>query len=81
MRDEARHTENSATLHFLRKAGMHRDALQKFAKLLSEGSGTGEEQKRMLKKQRYCLMREIHAKQQFVDRIDYILYQMAKERR
>lgn len=78
MRESQANAETCATLNFLREAGMEHEALQEFANLLSEGSETWAEQKRMLKKQRYCLMKEIHCKQQSVDRIDYILYQMEK---
>lgn len=46
---------------------------------LNENVKTKEEKIRILRKNRAELMDEIHRKQQLLDQLDYMLYEMKKE--
>ena len=52
--------------------------LGEIEKLLNEKGKTKEEQIRIIRKERGCLLEEIHRKQQLLDRLDYMLYEMKK---
>lgn len=49
-------------------------------KPLANTTRTKEEKLRILKKQRFELLDEIHAKQQALDRLDYKIHKMKKEK-
>lgn len=50
--------------------------LGEIEKLLNEKDKTKEEQVRILRKERGRLLEEIHEKQQLLDRLDYMLYEI-----
>lgn len=50
--------------------------LEKIAKQLEKNGNTKEEQIRIIRKGRAELLDEIHEKQQQLNRLDYMLYQM-----
>ena len=47
--------------------------------VLTENTGTDEEQIRMLRKKRRLLLGEIHKKQQLLDKIDFMIWNKKKE--
>ncbi len=61
-------------LYFLEKAGMDLDTLKRFVKLSEKGSST--EQIQLLRKCRHQLLEEIHRKQQSLDQLDYLIYEI-----
>lgn len=64
----------------LQKAGMDLASLKRFVNLLEKGASTKEEQIRILRKCRFQLMDEIHGKQQSVDHLDYLIYEIKKQK-
>lgn len=50
--------------------------LEEVTRQLEKHGNTKEEQIRIIRKSRAQLLDEIHGKQQLLDRLDYILYQM-----
>lgn len=50
--------------------------LEEVTKQLEKHGNTKEEQIRIIRKSRAQLLDEIHGKQQLLDRLDYMLYQM-----
>lgn len=50
--------------------------LEEIEKLLNEKVKTKEEKIRIIRKARGCLLEEIHGKQQLLDRLDYMLYEI-----
>lgn len=52
---------------------------EEIEKLLNEKEKTTEEQIRIIRKERSRLLEEIHGKQQLLDRLDYMLYEMKKK--
>ena len=74
-------TEIQRVLHLysLQKAGMDLASLKRFVGLLEKGANTKEEQIRLLRKCRFQLMDEIHGKQQSVDHLDYLIYEIKKQ--
>ncbi len=63
---------------FLEKAGMNLEALKHFVALRNQETDTTAEQIRILRKYRYRLLEEIHGKQQALDQLDYLLYEIKK---
>lgn len=53
--------------------------LTEITEQLNENGKTKEERIRILRKIRAQLMDEIHGKQQLLDQLDYMLYEMKKE--
>lgn len=54
-------------------------ALTEIMEQLKENGKTKEERIRILRKNRAQLMDEIHGKQQLLDQLDYMLYEMKRE--
>lgn len=52
--------------------------LEEITKQLEKNGNTKEEQIRIIRKNRAQLLDEIHGKQQLLDRLDYMLYQLKK---
>lgn len=52
--------------------------LEEIPKLIKEDGKTKEERIRILRKYRAQLLDEIHGKQQLLDQLDYILYEIKK---
>ena len=52
--------------------------LGEITKQIEENGRTKEEKIRILKKNRAQLLEEIHGKQQLLDQLDYMLYEMKK---
>lgn len=65
-------------IHDLLEAGMEVDAVQEYLQLLHQKNEDKTEQIRVLRKQRYALMEEIHHKQQCLDRLDYMVNEIRK---
>lgn len=63
-------------LYISRRSGM---TLGEIERLLKEKEKTREEQIRIIRKERGRLLEEIHGKQQQLDRLDYMLYEMKKK--
>lgn len=53
--------------------------LTEITKQLNENEKTKEEKIKILRKSRVQLIDEIHGKQQLLDQLDYMLYEMKKE--
>lgn len=53
--------------------------LTEITKQLNENEKTKEEKIKILRKSRAQLIDEIHKKQQLLDQLDYMLYEMKKE--
>lgn len=54
------------------------EELNHFLQLFDPAAGTKEEQIRMLKKQRYQLLDDIHQRQRLLDRLDYLIHEMKR---
>lgn len=65
--------------HFLTEAGMDTDTLKRLIGLMENKEGTGEEQARILRKCRCRLLGEIHTKQQLLDKMDYLIYEIKSQ--
>lgn len=63
------------TLH---EIGFDSEEVERYMRLLLEGDSTEEECLKMLDKQRGFTLDEIHFKQQQLDRLDYVRYQIEK---
>lgn len=66
-------------IHSLLKAGFDVDSLKKYFSLSGHGSADNEERIRLLRKQRYQLLEEIHGKQQSLDELDYMIEKIRRE--
>lgn len=77
------YTENelhkAGVIHALLKTGIDMNALGKYMELLHGKTENKEEQIRILRKQRYRLLEEIHCKQQSLDELDYMIDRIKKE--
>ncbi len=62
----------------LLEAGMVVGAVQEYLQLLRKKNAGKTEQIRLLRKQRFELMEEIHHKQQCLDRLDYMVGEIRK---
>jgi len=67
-------------IHFLLKSGMSMDVLKKYLRLLNDKTESKEEQIRILRKQRYQLLDDIHDKQQTLDELDYMIQEVKKKK-
>lgn len=63
-------------IRFLTGAGLQLDDLKHFLQMRNQDAGSKEEQIRILKKQRYRLLDDIHRKQQLLDRLDYLIHEI-----
>lgn len=57
----------------LLSAGFTPEEIKRYLALAGNG-GTGEEQVRMLRKQRFSLLDDIHKKQQLLDNLDFMIW-------
>lgn len=60
-------------IHSLVKSGMDMETLKKYLRLLNDETSSKEEQIRILRKQRYQLLDDIHDKQRTLDELDYVI--------
>ncbi len=60
-------------IHSLLKSGMDTETLKKYLRLLKDKTSNKEEQIRILRKQRYRLLDDIHDRQQTLDELDYLI--------
>lgn len=65
-------------IHSLLKAGMDVNILRRYLQLLHRKIESKDEQIRILKKQRYQLLEEIHCKQQSLDELDYMIDEIGR---
>lgn len=66
---------------FLLKAGMDTDMLKQYSRLVQSRTNTAFEQIKILRKCRYRLLEEIHKKQQVLDQLDYLIYEIRQQHR
>lgn len=66
-------------IHFLLKAGFDIDSLKKYFSLSDYDAADNKKKIRLLRKQRYQLLDEIHGKQQSLDELDYMIEKIRKE--
>lgn len=62
----------------LLKTGLNMDALKKYLSLPENKTGSKEERIKMLRKQRFKLLDDIHEKQQSLDKLDYMIDKIKK---
>lgn len=67
-----------ALIQSLLKAGFETNALKKYLVLRNENKEDRKEKIRLLRKQRFQLLDEIHDKQQSLDEIDYMIERIRK---
>ena len=67
--------------YFLSKAGMAPDTVKYFAALQMSEEDTSAEEIRLLRKCRFQLLEEIHEKQQMLDQLDYLAYEIKNRQR
>lgn len=65
-------------IHVLIQSGMKPEDLQIFLRLSEKNAQSRTEKMKILRKCRAELLEEIHRKQQFLDRIDYYIYELKK---
>lgn len=65
-------------IHSLLKAGLNIDTLKTYLSLLEKKAGSKEEQIKILRKQRFKLLDDIHEKQQSLDALDYMIGEIKK---
>lgn len=65
--------KKAGLIHLLLKSGMGMDIIKKYLRLLNDKTGSKQEQIRILRKQRYQLLDDIHYKQQALDELDYMI--------
>lgn len=53
--------------------------VEELTKLANDATKTKEEKVRALRKRRAQLLEEIHSKQQSLDRLDYMIYEVKKD--
>lgn len=53
--------------------------IEELTKLANDAAKTKEEKVRALRKRRAQLLEEIHSKQQLLDRLDYMIYELKKD--
>ena len=58
---------------------MSMDVLKKYLRLLEDKTASKEEQIRILRKQRYQLLDDIHDKQQTLDALDYMIREIKNQ--
>ncbi len=67
-------------IHFLLGIGMEDKVLVNFLKLPDRGEEHKQERMRILRKCRFQLLDEIHGKQQSLDRLDYLIHEIKKNK-
>lgn len=70
--------QKTGLIHSLLKSGMEMQILKKYLRLLREQTERPEERIRILRKQRYKLLDDIHDKQQALDELDYMIQETKK---
>lgn len=65
-------------IHSLLKAGFDIDSLKKYFSLPAHDGADKKEKVRLLRKQRFQLLDEIHDKQQSLDELDYMIEKLRK---
>ncbi|HIU26195.1 MAG TPA: hypothetical protein IAC50_06870 [Candidatus Copromorpha excrementigallinarum] len=66
-------------IRLLRETGMETDQLAELKQLLEEGDAAASERIKLLKKHRFSLLKGIHKKQELLDRLDYVIYELKRE--
>lgn len=65
-------------IHSLIKAGLNIDILKRYLILMENKSGSEEEQIKILRKQRFKPLDDIHEKQQSLEALDYMISEIKK---
>lgn len=64
------------TLHDI---GFTNENIEKYMRLLADGSGTQKQRMDMLNKKRNGILSEVHFKEKQISRLDYLRYEIQKE--
>lgn len=67
-------------IHSLLKAGFDLEMLKKYLRLLDSEYSDKEQQIKILRKQRYILLNDIHDKQQSLDELDYMISEIQNKK-
>lgn len=67
-----------STLMTLHGIGFNSEQVERYMHLLSQGSTTAEERLEMLEEKRNGTLQELHQKQEQLDRVDYLRYEIKK---
>lgn len=60
-------------IHSLLRSGIDMEVLKKYLRLIKDKTSSKQEQIKILRKQRYELLDDIHDKQQVLDELDYMI--------
>ncbi|MEY8536281.1 MerR family transcriptional regulator [Blautia pseudococcoides] len=65
-------------IHALLKSGLNMDTLKTYLNLIGNKTSSKEEQIKILRKQRFKLLDDIHEKQQSLDELDFMIDEIKK---
>lgn len=71
--------ERLSLIMVLHDVGFRKDEVEEYMRLVLEGETTRERRMRMLEERRVEALDEIHRKEQKLERLDYLRFQMKKE--
>lgn len=74
-----RYPSQEALIDNLRDAGCSAGQIEEFLRCLAENKI--DCQLSLLEKHRRCLLRRLHRDEQWIDRLDYLIYQIQRDRR
>lgn len=72
--------EYISLIEILLSAGLDMDTLKKYLSSLGDDNLSNEAQIKILMKQRYILLDDIHGKQKILDQLDYIIHETKKKK-
>ena len=72
--------ERLSTIMTLHDIGFTHEEIEKYMRLLLQGTSTEQERMNMLNAKRYCTLDEIHFKEKQLDRLDYLRFEIQKEK-
>jgi len=70
----AKELQDIQDIDSLARIGVELEELKRLKGLMNQGTGTVEEQIRLLKRCRFQMLDDIHVRQQLLDRIDYMIH-------
>ncbi len=80
MNDSEEKEQRIEEIRFLKQGGMDQNLLERYLRLQNEESDTREEQIYLLRKYRFEILDEIHTKQQYLDRLDFLIHEMKNKK-
>lgn len=78
---EKQDLERLSLIMVLHDVGFRKDEVEEYMRLVLEGETTRERRMRMLEEKRVEALDEIHRKEQKLERLDYLRFQMKKEQK